>query len=119
MTLPSDFPPAEIIRGLEVELGLPFQYFMVSLDGEIEALFADGITEQIVSFEVKRTLTEYEIPSMESIMESLDDEAVESVKDALKEMVEKMESRIIHEEDLPEIVFSDYAPTFDDDWYCP
>jgi predicted component of type VI protein secretion system len=119
MALPSDFPPAEIIKGLEIELGLPFQYFMVSLDGEIEALFTDGMTEQIVSFEIKRTLTEYEIPSMESIMESLDEDAVESVKDALKEMVEQIESRIINDEDLPEITITDYAPKFDDDWYCP
>ena len=51
MGLPKDFPPVEIIRGLEKELDLPFQYFMVSLEGEIEALFGNDITQQIVSFE--------------------------------------------------------------------
>jgi hypothetical protein len=115
MGLPSDFPPAEIIRTLETELGLDFQYFMVSLEGDIEALFASETEQQIVTFETKRTMAEYEIPSIDSIMETLDDDAIHSVKEALKEIVNDLDSK-----EIPMVEARDnFHPEFDEEWYCP
>ena len=115
MSLPSDFPPAEIIRTLETELGLDFQYFMVSLEGDIEALFASETEQQIVTFETKRTMTEYEIPSIDSIMETLDDDAIHSVREALKEIVNDLDSK-----EIPTVEARDnFHPEFDEEWYCP
>jgi hypothetical protein len=117
MGLPKDFPPVEIIQGLEVELGLPFMYFMVSLEGEIEGLFGNDVKQQVVSFEVKRTsLTEHEMPTFETMMGQMDKEDIASVKDALKDMVSKMEEKIETEPVFVE--HSDYDPKYND-WYCP
>ncbi len=118
MGLPKDFPPVEIIQGLEKELDLPFMYFMVSLEGEIEALFGNEITQQIVTFETKmRSLTEHEMPSFESIMGGMEQEDKEAVKEALKDMVMKIEEEV----EAPMIEFSEVgSPKFDEGkFYCP
>lgn len=119
MPLPKDFPPAEIIQTLEGELQLQFQYFMVSLDGDIEGLFADDTRQQIVSFETKRTsLTEHEMPTFESLMGQMDKESMKSVKDALKDMISVMDEEIENGEEPVVIEHTDYDPKFDD-WFCP
>lgn len=117
MGLPKDFPPVEIIQGLEVDLGLPFMYFMVSLEGEIEGLFGNDVKQQVVSFEVKRTsLAEHEMTTFETMMGQMNKEDIASVKDALKDMVSKIEQEI--EEKFVFIEESEYDPKFND-WYCP
>jgi hypothetical protein len=118
MGLPKDFPPVEIIQGLEKELDLPFQYFMVSLEGEIEALFGNDITQQIVSFETQiKSLTEHEMPTFESLMGGMEQEDKEAVKEALKDMVMKIEE----ETEIPFIEYSEVGqPKFDDrKFFCP
>tara|TARA_R110000851_G_scaffold10111_5_gene36858 strand:+ start:515 stop:868 length:354 start_codon:yes stop_codon:yes gene_type:complete len=117
MGLPKDFPPVEIIQGLEKELELPFQYFMVSLEGEIEALFGNDISQQIVTFETKRkSLAEFEIPTFESIMGEMEKEDILSVKEALIDMVSKIEKEVFSEP--VELNPSEFVPKYDD-WYCP
>ena len=118
MGLPKDFPPVEIIQGLEKELELPFMYFMVSLEGDIEALFGNDITQQIVTFETKmRSLTEHEMPTFESLMGGMEQEDKEAVKEALKDMVLKIEQ----EAESPVIEFSEVgSPKFDEEkFFCP
>jgi hypothetical protein len=118
MGLPKDFPPVEIIQGLERELKLPFQYFMVSIEGEIEALFGNDNSQQIVSFETKITsLTEHEMPSFESLMGGMEQEDKEAVKEALKDMVMKIEE----ENEVPLIEYNEVGqPKFDEGkFYCP
>ena len=118
MGLPNNFPPVEIIQGLEKELDLPFQYFMVSLDGEIEALFGNDTTQQIVSFETKITsLTENEMPSFESLMGGMEKEDKEAVKEALKDMVMKIEE----ETEIPFVEYRENGqPKFNEGkFFCP
>lgn len=117
MGLPKDFPPVEIIQGLEKELDLPFQYFMVSLEGEIEALFGNDNSQQIVTFETKRkSLAEFEIPTFESIMGEMEKDDILSVKEALIDMVSKIEKEVFSEP--VELNHSNFIPKYDD-WYCP
>lgn len=103
--------------GLEIELGLPFSHYRVFSDGTIEGIFEGKGQQQVVSFESSRIVTEYEIPSIDSIIDSLDDEAIESVKDALKDMISQMEER----NEAAQVSFSDdgILPEFDGEWYCP
>ena len=117
MGLPKDFPPVEIIQGLEKELELPFQYFMVSLDGGIEALFGNDISQQIVTFETKRkSLAEFETPTFESIMGEMEKDDIMSVKEALIDSNSKIEKEVFSEP--IELNPSEFVPKYDD-WYCP
>ena len=115
MVLPTDFPPAEIIQAIEGELGLPFQHFKVSLEGEIEGIFGVGDNEQIVSFEAKRSRTGY-FPSITSVIAELDENAVKEMGEMFKKMLAEIEA-IIGEGATFE--HSTTPPRFDDEWYCP
>ena len=115
MVLPTDFPPAEIIQAIEGELGLSFQHFKVSLDGEIEGIFCVGDDEQIVSFEAKRSRTGY-FPSITSVIAELDENGVKEMGEMFKKMLAEIEGIIA---DGATFEPSSNPPRFDDGWYCP
>ena len=115
MVLPTDFPPAEIIHAIEKELGLLFQHFKVSLEGEIEGFFGVGDDEQIVSFAAKRSHTGY-FPSITSIIAELDEDAVKEMGEMFKKLLAEIEA-IMGES--AQFEPSTNAPRFDDEWYCP
>jgi len=115
MVLPTDFPPVEIINAIEKELGLPFQHFKVSLEGEIEGIFSDDEAEQVVSFEVKRSRTGY-FPSITSVIAELDENGVKEIGEMFKKLLAEIEG-IIGEDVILEPSMN--TPRFDDEWYCP
>ena len=122
MVLPREFPPPEIITAIELELGLPFQHFKVSMDGEIEGIFGIGENQEIVSFEVSRSITDVKIPSLTSIIGELDDIAIEEMKKMFLSMLAEIEVMTKNQEDVINFSISDtisYSPRFSDDWYCP
>ena len=115
MVLPIDFPPAEIIQAIERELGLSFQHFKVSLEGEIEGIFGVGDDEQAVSFEVKRSRTGH-FPSITSVIAELDENGVKEMGEMFKKLLAEIEG-IMGEGAIFEP--STDVPRFDDEWYCP
>jgi len=115
--MPHDFPPPEIIEALEVQLGLDFIHFTVSLDGVVEGVFGNDIDTQVVSFEAKREfLSSFQLPPIESIIAELDENALEDMQKMFKSVLAEIENMT---EISAGLSMSEDPPKFDDGWYCP